>query len=151
MPSPFLRTRDHHPHHRRGRRRSAFTPSPSSSDARIPQFTRSCARHARRTVPPMEAESSVPRLSHVSGDGSYLTSKQPEGWPTITSHPANKASGQKKKMVDDGLGLKRCELSSYPVIVSWTLSRPNRLSLCSCHSRLAAFRHLVGDISRPKY
>ena len=40
-------------------------------------------------------------------------SKQPAGWPTITSHPANKPSGQKKKMVDDGLGLKRCELSSH--------------------------------------
>ena len=80
-----------------------------------------------------------------------LTSRQPAGWPTITSHLANKPSGQKKKMVDDGLGLQRCELSSYPAMKSWTLSRLYRLSLCSCHSRLAAFRHLVGDICRPTY
>ena len=151
MLSPFNRTRDYHPRHRRGRRRSAFTPSLSSSGARIPQFTRSCARRARRTVPPMEAESSVPRLSRVSGDGSSLTSRQLAGWPTITSHPANKPSGQKRKMVDDGLGLKRCELSSYPAVESWMFSRLYRLSLCSCHSRLAAFRHLVGDICRPTY
>ena len=111
MLSPFLRTRDHPP--RPGRRRSGFMPSPSSLDARSPQFTRSCARHARMMVPPMEAESSVPQLSRVSGDGSSLTSRQPAGWPTITSHPANKPSGHKRKMVDDGLGLQRCELSSH--------------------------------------
>ena len=120
MLSPFLRTRDHHPHRRPGRRLLAFTHSPSSSDARIPQSIRSCARHARRTVLPMEVESSVPRLSHASGDGSSSTSRQPAGWPTITSHPANKPSGLKRKMVDDGLGLKRCELSSYMVIGSRT-------------------------------
>ena len=48
---------------------------------------------------------------------------------TGSSSPA--PPGQKRKMVDDGLGLKRCELSSYPVRESCTLSKLNWLSLCS--------------------
>ena len=79
-------------------------------------------------APPKAAESSALLSSPASGDGSSLTSIQPAGWPTITSHPANKPSGQKRKMVDDGHGLKRCELSSYMVIGSRTLFKTNSAS-----------------------